>query len=236
MYYKIANLHIKINFKDNYTKQLCKEYEIEHQNSDVCDVCVSVSEEDVKKEEAKADKEYPFGYLESLAVYRKLCNMALSFDILLFHCSAIMVDDEVYLFTAPSGTGKSTHTKLWREYFGEKAIMINDDKPLLKFMEDGIYAYGTPWDGKHRISTNTKGKIKGICILERSKVNTIKSVTKKDAFTMILNQTYRPDDATLMRKTLDLVDKLIANIPIYRLECNISENAVEVAYKGMKKG
>lgn len=234
MLYQIADLYINIDCKDQYTKRLCSTYQIEAEQSDKVEIQVTVTDEDVKVEESKADGDYSFGYLESLALYRKLCEKALFFDVLLFHSSAVMVDNEVYLFTAPSGTGKSTHTRLWREYFGEKAVMINDDKPLLKFMEDGIYACGTPWAGKHRLSNNIMGRIKGICILERSMNNRIERIDKREAFPMILNQTYRPDDTLLMKKTLDLVMKIFEQIPIYRLECNISMEAVETAYEGMK--
>ena len=89
------------------------------------------------------------------------------YDTILFHGSAVAVDGIGYLFTAKSGTGKSTHTRLWRELFGERAVMLNDDKPLIKVSENGIIVYGTPWDGKHRLSTNTFVPLKGICFMSK---------------------------------------------------------------------
>ena len=79
------------------------------------------------------------------------------------------MDGQAVLFTAKSGTGKSTHTKLWRDLFGERAVMVNDDKPLLRILKDGVLVCGTPWDGKHRLSTNCALPLKAICILERGK-------------------------------------------------------------------
>ena len=106
-------------------------------------------------------------YLETLAVYRKIAEKMIDYDTILFHGSVIAVDGIGYLFTAKSGTGKSTHTRLWRELFGERAVMVNDDKPLIKVSENGIIVYGTPWDGKHRLSTNTFVPLKGICFMSK---------------------------------------------------------------------
>ena len=115
--------------------------------------------EDIK--EGISIRHFSDAYLETLAVYRKSADHLLSCDTLLFHGSVIAVDGEGYLFTAKSGTGKSTHTRLWREYFGERAVMVNDDKPLLHITDSGVTAYGTPWDGKHRLSTKYRSTFKG---------------------------------------------------------------------------
>ena len=88
--------------------------------------------------------------LELLAVYRRIAEQMPFRDTFLFHGSAVAVDGAAYLFTARSGTGKSTHTRLWREMLGDRAVMVNDDKPLIRLTEDGAVVYGTPWNGKHR--------------------------------------------------------------------------------------
>ena len=97
----------------------------------------------------------------------------ISYDTILFHGSVIAVDGIGYLFTAKSGTGKSTHTRLWREYFGDRAAMVNDDKPLLKITDSSVIAYGTPYNGKHRLGTNISVPLKAICILTRAADNHI---------------------------------------------------------------
>ena len=83
------------------------------------------------------------------------------------------MDGAAYLFTAPSGTGKSTHTRLWREVFGDRVWMINDDKPMLRISENLVTAYGTPWNGKHHISRNASAPLKAIVQLNRGKENII---------------------------------------------------------------
>ena len=174
-------------------------------------------------------------YLETLAVYRKIADHLLSCDTLLFHGSVIAVDGEGYLFTAKSGTGKSTHTRLWREYFGERAVMVNDDKPLLHITDSGVTAYGTPWDGKHRLSTNTAVPLKGICILARDTTNHIEPVEPHAVYPLIVQQTNRSLSADGMKQTLSLIDRMLNVVPVYRLGCNMDIEAARVAYEGMNR-
>ncbi|MDY5577566.1 MAG: hypothetical protein SPF70_08910 [Lachnospiraceae bacterium] len=229
--YDFADIAVQAVFRDSYMQELCRDYE----TGKTPELMIEVTEEDVKREDEKSDEQgYPYGYLESLAFYRKFCEKVVERNILLFHSSVIMVDGQAYVFTAPSGTGKSTHTSLWRQVFGERAVMINDDKPLFKIEEDSVWAYGTPWDGKHRISTNTKAEIKALCILERGKENSIQKESFFDAYPFILNQTYRPDDEQGMAKTLELVNKMMNLLPVYKMKCNISREAAEMAYNAMK--
>ena len=209
------------------------------------DLTVQVSAEDIAYERMRSDRDaerndqapvmYSDAYLETLAVYRKIAEWMPIQGILLFHGSVVAVDGKAYLFTAKSGTGKSTHTRLWREYFGDRAVMINDDKPLIQITDDGIYAYGTPWDGKHRLSTNTHAPLAGICMLRRGSDNVIRTITPQEAYPMLLQQCYRPMDTEALMATMQLLDKLKETISFYELSCNISQEAVEVAYNGMRR-
>ena len=174
------------------------------------------------------------GYLETLAVYRKLADCLLNDGIVLFHGSAIAVDGVGYLFTAKSGTGKSTHTRLWRELFGERAVMVNDDKPLLKIAEDGVWVYGTPWNGKHRLSTDCGVPLKAICILTRDSTNHIERISAENAYPMVLQQSNRPGNTAGMVKTLTLADLLMKRVRFYRLGCNMEPDAAAVSYEGMQ--
>ena len=177
--------------------------------------------------------EYLDKYLEELAVYRKIAEVMPRYDTILFHGSAVAVDGIGYLFAARSGTGKSTHTALWRDLFGERAVMVNDDKPLLHIAEE-VTVYGTPYDGKHRLSSNIAVPLKAVCILTRASENTIEPIKKNDAYPMLLGQTYRPADPVSMQKTMLLIDKLADRVRLYRLGCNMDISAAETAYNGMR--
>jgi hypothetical protein len=139
------------------------------------------------------------------------------------------------LFTAKSGTGKSTHTRLWREVFGPRAVMVNDDKPFLLVTQQGISACGSPWNGKHRLGANMEVPLKGICILERGAENHITTMDPQDALYMLLQQSNRPGGAKRLGKYLELVDRIAASVPIYRLRCNMEPEAAMVSYRAMAK-
>lgn len=178
--------------------------------------------------------EYPASYLEELAVYRKIAETMPGYGTVLFHGSVIAADGQGYLFTAKSGTGKSTHTRLWREMLGSRAVMVNDDKPLLR-MDDGYFtACGTPYNGKHGLGCNTEVPLHALCILTRSKENRIVRIAKQEAYPMLMQQVYRPADPAAMKQTLVLIDRLAALTPLYRLGCNMEPEAAEIAYREMK--
>ncbi len=174
-------------------------------------------------------------YLESLAIYRKLAERLTEREVLLFHGSAIAVDGEAYLFTAKSGTGKSTHTRLWRELFGERAVMVNDDKPLLRVGQAGVTVYGTPWNGKHHLGGNLSAPLKALCILQRDASNHIEPISAEDAFPMLLQQCYRPETGEGMVRTLDLLERLSRQVKLYRLGCNMEPEAARISYQGMQE-
>lgn len=232
--YKIADVVFDAKTKYQYTNKLCENYLYNGQDKPL--FVADITDEDIAKERAVAPK-FSDAYLESLALFRKLCNYILEKkDGIIFHSSAIMVDGEAYLFTAPSGTGKSTHTRLWRELLGDKAVMVNDDKPIIRYIDGDFYVYGTPWNGKHRLDTNTRAKIKAICNIYQSKENVIRKATTQEMLITILNQTIRPEDAGLMDKLLSLIDKMLRSVKIYKLGCNISKEAAMLSYGEMSKG
>ena len=223
------------------TRTFCVEYLTEEPE----EFSVSVSETDIEFEREKSAKEdalegipvrnFSDAYLETIAVQRKITEKLFEYDTLLFHGSVIAVDGEAFLFTAKSGTGKSTHTRLWREVFGSRAVMINDDKPFLKITEKDIIAFGTPWNGKHRLSQNIAMPLSAICILERGKENHIAEISPKDALMMLFQQSNRPMNKLLMLKYLDLIDNLAKKLRFFRLYCNMEKEAALVSYRGMTK-
>ena len=238
--YKIADKVVEVTSIYNDVHEYCSDY-LTDENTDYSTTTVQ-SDIDYEREKSAREDEiegipirhFSDSYLEELAVYRKIAEQMISYDTILFHGSVIAVDGVGYLFTAKSGTGKSTHTRLWLEYFGDRAVMVNDDKPLLKITDSGVIAYGTPYNGKHRLGTNISVPLKAICILTRAAENHIEPITRKQAYTMLLQQVYRPADALKMTQTLTLVDRLADNVKLYRLGCNMDISAAQVAYEGMQ--
>lgn len=228
---RVADHRIEIIPRYPQIRLLCRDY--------LCgegrpEYSICVTEQEIRREQRPDEPEVPDGYLETLAVYRKLSEWMMDQDTILLHGSAVAVDGRAYLFTAPSGTGKSTHTRLWRETFGRKAVMINDDKPLLKIGKDEITVYGTPWNGKHRIGNNISAPLQGICVLRQGSTNQIRPLGKKEAFPALFNQIYRPSgDAGKMLHLLSMMDQLL-KIPVWQMDCTISGEAAVMAYETMR--
>lgn len=232
--YKIADVVFEVNPIYPYSEKLCRSY-LYYGNVPPAFVA-DMTEEDIAHEKALAP-EFPDAYLESLAIFRKLCHYVLTnADGIVFHSSAIMVDGEAYLFTAPSGTGKSTHARLWREMLGDRAVMINDDKPIVRYIDGAFYVYGTPWNGKHHLDTNCRAKIKAICEIRQAKENAIRRAPTQEMLITILNQTIRPDDEEDMDRLLNLTEKMLETVDLYQLGCNISREAAELSFNTMSKG
>lgn len=227
--YRIADVTFSLNTLYNYTTQMVKDYVADGTPQ----FDITITQEDIAKEKALAP-DFHEAYLESLAVYRKLCEkMTADYNGFIFHSSAIDVDGEAYLFTAPSGTGKSTHAALWRKLLGDRATMINDDKPIIRYIDGDFYVYGTAWDGKHRLSANKRSKIKAICRIHQSPTNTISKISVKEIMPTLLNQTLRPKNPADMMNLLDLIEKLVNKVDLYGLGCNISLDAAKLSYETM---
>lgn len=229
--YRFASVRIRITSVYPDVHLLCSDYSTD----EPINYYVESTLMDIELERSKpTNSAVPDAYLETLAVYRKIAENLPYYDTVLFHGSAIAVDDEAFVFAAASGTGKSTHTQLWRELLGNKAIMINDDKPLIKVQTDGTaMVYGTPWDGKHHLSTNIGVPLKTICIIKRAKENSIREISKREALPMLIQQTYRPADMDAMSKTLMLLERM--NVRLYCLCCNMDISAARLSYETMKE-
>lgn len=173
--------------------------------------------------------------LEFSALLRAIAENLIDYNTMLFHGSAVCMDGQVYLFCADSGTGKSTHARMWRECFGDRVVMINDDKPLIRIDEAGIVCYGSPWSGKHRLDTNTSAPIKAVCILGRDTVNHIEMIDKDMAMQYLLKYSYRSKNPLRIAKSLAMLDQLAKKVPMYALGCNISHEAAVTAYEGMQE-
>lgn len=172
-------------------------------------------------------------FLENNAIHALLAERLVEENVLLMHGSALCMDGQAYLFTAKSGTGKSTHARLWREAFGDRVWMINDDKPMLRIEETGVTVYGTPWDGKHHLSRNASAKLKAIVNLTRDESNHIAPMSRADAFPVLMKQCFGSRNPATMARVMELEKRLLRAVDFYTLGCNIEQDAAKVAWEGM---
>ena len=229
--YRFADVNVRIAPVHGEVLAFCSGYEWDGP----ADFSAETTQADIDRERARGDGgNYSDAYLESLAVYRRIAEKMPEYGAFLFHGSAIAVDGAAYLFTAKSGTGKSTHARLWRELLGDRAAMVNDDKPLIRVRSDGTATvYGTPWNGKHRLGGNVSAPLRAVCILERAEENRIRAVSRQEALPMLIQQAYRPADPAALARTLEMIDRM--NVRLYRLGCNMDIGAAELAYNAMKE-
>lgn len=167
---------------------------------------------------------------ELTAFYIKLLSVFPLYGAMFLHASLIDVDGVGVAFAALSGTGKSTHTLLWQKLLGKRVEIINGDKPIIRFMDNIPYGYGTPWNGKEHWGKNAKTPIKHICFIERSEQNSCEKITSQQALKSIFNQLFIPKDPAAALKTLELLDKLFNSATVWVIKCNTDISAASTAY------
>ena len=226
----LADKYIEINSGYDELKNFFKDYLV---NDVTPDFSVSLSKEDILAEqEATSENQFSPAYLETLALLRKLAEILPSHNRILMHGASISYNEHAYLFTAPSGTGKSTHIRLWKKYLGDDVKIVNGDKPFIS-LEDEPVIYGSPWAGKENWHRNCKMPLKGICFVQRGTTNSIRRIEASDCLSLLFKQVYLPADTLAAGLTLELVDMLIKKVPLYVLTCDMSEDAVRCSFEAL---
>ena len=223
--------------------QSTKEYFRQYLTERSADHHVSLTHDDLVFEQhlldAEADEEgikrrkFSDPFLERSVFQRRIADLLAERDVLMLHGSTVSVDGEAYLFTAPCGTGKSTHTRSWMTLFGDRAVMVNDDKPFLHISSSGVLAYGSPWNGKHGLSTNVCVPLKGICLLHRGNENVICGADAASLRDLLIHQLHIPNDPVLARRVATLAEILLDQVPLWEMHCNKDIDAARVAYSAM---
>lgn len=224
------------------TRDYCRNYLTEQAGDILLEVFrgdLEAMQEELRQEalrEGMKVRTFPDPFLERTVLQQKAAEWLLRRDTLLFHGSGLAVDGKGYLFTAAKcGTGKSTHTRYWREVFGSRVIMVNDDKPFLKLSESGVEMFGAPWSGKHGLDTNVCVPLKGLCILRRGGENRICPIMPEEALTMLLHQSQMPQTPDKMAHFHHLVERLACAVPLWQMECTKDPQAAIISYQAMSQ-
>ncbi len=230
MLYKLFDIYISINEKYEQTKRLLDSFvTLDTKNADIS---IVISDEEIKKELLK-DSQHDEVYHEMVCIFRHITEQILDFQGMFIHSAVVEVNNSGFMFCGQSGTGKSTHAGEWKKYFGEKARIINGDKPIIRFFDNEIIAYGNPWCGTEGWFENAKTPLKAICFIKKAEKNRIRKLSSSEALEMIINQIVIPKSGMRKLKHFELLDRLLKEIPFYELECDISKEAVITAYNRM---
>lgn len=152
-------------------------------------------------------------------------------DVTPVHSSAIVCNGRAVLFLGESGTGKSTHTRLWRENI-DGAVLLNDDSPFIGFVDGRATAFGAPWSGKTPCYKQEQYPIAAIVRLSQAPHNAIRplrSVHAIGALLPSLTPAFGYDDE-LQDRMLATLSKIISQVPVYHLECLPDAAAARLSY------
>ena len=205
------------------------------------DYCLDVTTQRINSERVLLRSVYPKKKfkdyeIEINVLYRDIPKILIREKVILFHGVLISMEQKGFIFTAPSGTGKSTHARQWTAVFGDKVNIINGDKPLIRLSENGVFAYGSPWKGKEKIGSNECVKLFGICYLQRGCRNFIEQVEfDAKSLTWLLEQTQIKGLESFVVDRIRWFKHAVKYLSLYNLKCNISDEAVKVAYCGMNR-
>ena len=249
-----AGLVIRIENRYEDVQNLCRDYITGDERK--ADLRIAVSEEELRAEMAKKPELFfGDGYGEEVVVYEKISNALPAFDAFVMHSSVVAVEGKAYAFAAESGTGKTTHTRYWKEVLGERLTVINGDKPIYRFnsqftihhselkqhrSEKGeikhkknvLLAYGTPWCGKEGWQTKTSAPLTALCLLERSEENEIFPVNPMEHLGELMKHFHLPGNGMVdMPKMIQMIDRMVATVPVYRLRCRNAVSAAETAIR-----
>ena len=234
---EIAGLTVGVQPLFQSTKEYCRSYLADK----TPELFVSPTAEDLAFQQGLLEREaveeglkirkFSDPFLERITIQRKVADRLLERDTLMLHGSTVCVEGNAYLFTGPCGTGKSTHTRLWRELFGQRAVMVNDDMPFLQIRQEGVLAYGSPWNGKHGLSTNICARLQGICFLQRGTENIIQKADPQKWLPELIHQCFLPEE-----RYLPLVSQLAQRVPLWEMTCTKDPQAAAIAYEAMSCG
>lgn len=235
---KLADIPIGIKCLYESTETFCEMFRTEEVSAFTVELGIAeiLSEREIAKDQDIRDGIQPQPYsdecLETIALYRKLAEPLLRRNCLIFHGAAVAVDGYAYLFTAKSGTGKTTHAKLWIKNI-QHSYILNGDKPLIKLENGSIILCGTLWRGKENYGVNEILPLKAICVLERDKTNHIERISPSEAFPILYQQSHHCGGYDEMVKTLELLERIAQGVQLYRLGCNMEDEAAIISYGTM---
>lgn len=227
---KLADQIIVVEHHYPYVEQFCRNYWVPPTQPDFT---VSITQEEIEQEYLDNGGTFERPHCENICVHRQISLKLLDYDTFIVHAAVVQVDGRAYGFTAHSGTGKSTHVGLWLQHFGQRASVVNGDKPMIGYRDGKFYVYGTPWQGKEGLGENTCVPFCGLALLERSQENFIRKAQSEDIVRSIFDQILVPKTPLALAKQMKLLNLLIEHVPIYRLGCNLSPEAAVIASQQM---
>ena len=225
----IAGIPIGIDNRYDHTARISADYLTDEAPL----FTVYATDAEIEREDEQTDGEFSRGYLESTVIFRRIAEQLPKYDAVVFHGAVLAKGSKAYAFTAKSGVGKTTHTRLWLSELGESVHYINGDKPVIRIIDGVPYAYGTPWRGKEGYGTNESAPLAAIALLERAEVNSARIIDADEGTLRLVKQIYIPKDPECAVLAMRIADKIISSTRFVELKCNKENAAALVSARAM---
>lgn len=231
--YLIADLYISMTCRYDTMKRRAKKYMIPDAVQELLPeaaIHLNPSDDFIRKYQEKYSH-LSLADAELILLAARFDRELIRYQGFVLHSSAIAYRNQAVLFSAASGVGKSTHTRLWQKCFGRDAVpIINDDRPALRLFGNSFFVYGTPFSGNSDENRNLKVPLHAVVFLEQSEHNVMKKLTAKEALPYFLyNLPQYSKHPERMDTLLTLLDVLLKVTPVYLLSCNTDESAAALA-------
>jgi len=226
MRYKIADIHVQMQPEGRLLQQAAPYAVPELEQGQMYIDC------ETARKNTKGPWKTDWDKAEYMLTGMEFARELLNYDGFQLHASAVLLEGKAYLFSADSGTGKSTHAEKWCRLFG--AQYLNDDKPVLRRTTQGWQAYGTPWSGKNDLSLPAGAPIQAVAMLRRGQENKIRRIEPQEAIPLFIGQCQRFLTAQQMSLQLGLLDKLLQEVPVFLLECRNDDAAAQLSRQYMR--
>ncbi len=226
----LAGLNIEAETRLDFVEKLTEDY---RSSAESTDFSVSVTDSDIEYEASMSDVRYAKGYLESIALYRKIAEKLPFFDAVVFHGAVIAYKGKAYAFTARSGVGKTTHIRLWLEQFGDSVHILNGDKPILRVIDGVVYASGTPWRGKEGYGIPEMLPLEAVAFIDRAEEPSANEITSSDALMRFASQIYVPNEPRAAMLSLSVLNKVISGVKLFDVRANMKPESAIASFAAL---
>ncbi len=229
----IADIVTELHPRFSDTKQLAAPFLYTGERK--TDITLDVTDAYLQDLMSRAAPGSTIGQMENFAFANMFNRRAIPFHTMLVHSSALVCGGKAYLFSADSGVGKSYHTRLWQQVYGDRVYVFNDDKPVVRLYDDRAVVCGTPFDGGSGIALNERHPLGAIVFLERGETNAVRVSDNREVIQKLYFQTAHIVSAATAEKMLDNFERLLHLTKFYVLTCNMEREAAETAYQALMR-
>ncbi len=228
---ELAGIKIQINNRYKHLNKLCEEYLCDFEKPDM-EITPDTQEIEAQQ---KLQPQFHKGYCEGIVAYREICRKLPLFNAVMLHSSIIEKNGKAYAICGQSGAGKTTHTQLLLKNFGESLRVINGDKPIVRLIDGELIAFPSAWKGKDRMGEKITAPLKALCFVIKSPDNRLEEISPLDAAELLMEQFVIPKEARSVSMFLELADYILGQCRLYKLYCNISDQAATLSYNNFMK-